>query len=161
MMGLSLTSCYQFQAEGGVGIEIFFINETARANGLTLTMQIVDTNLEREQMKLYVVPKVTGIYAQGSPRLPAREIELTLPSVSGPRVFNLKRDHHLEPFGLEIPLSDGHILMYPLDSYQGWIEAEALVAAPGGGTESVPVVIEFHPRNHAMHVAPRLSRQAE
>jgi hypothetical protein len=96
-------------------------------------------------MKLYVVPKVTGIYAQGSSRLPAREIELTLASVNGPRVFNLKRDHHLEPFDLAIPLSDGHILMYPHDRYQGWIEAEALVAAPGGGSERVPVVIEFNP----------------
>jgi hypothetical protein len=161
MMGLSLTSCYQFLAEGGVGIETFLIRETARANGLTLTMQIVETNLEREHMKLYVVPKVTGSYAQGSPRLPAREIELTLASTSGPRVFNFKRDHHLEPFDLEISFSDGHILMYPHDSYQGWIEAGALAVAPGGGTERLPVVVEFNPRNHAMHVAPRLSRQAE
>lgn len=156
LMSLSLVSCFQFLDEGNSRAELYAL-DGARDNALTLSMQIVETDLVHEQMRIFVTPKVSGTLAGTSPRVPALEIELTMASVTGPRVTTLKPNHHLEPFDVEIPLSDGELLLYPMDRYQAYIEAEAITA----GGEHVPVVVEFNPRNHALHVAARLSKQSD
>ncbi len=156
LMSLSLVSCFQFVEEGSAKGEVFALDGN-RDNALTLTMQIVETDLVREHLRLYVTPKVSGTLSDQSPRMPARAIELTMASVGGPRVMNLKPGHHLEPFDIEIPLSDGEVLLYPMDRYTAYIEAEAIAAGSG---EHVPVVIELNPRNHAMHVKAALGQQA-
>lgn len=162
LVSLSLVSCLQFLDERNAKPIAFALDGTSE-NAIHLAVQIVETDLIHEHLRLYVTPRLSGTLADHSPRLPARDIELTLASTSGPHVLNIKRGHHLEPFDLEIPLSDGHIQLYPMDRYNAWIEAEATVAGTGdaGKPETVPVVIELNPRNHAMHVVPQLSQQSE
>lgn len=159
---MSLAACLQF-LDFGKGQPSTFDLDGEHNDALILAVQIVKVDLLHEQLRLQVKPTVAGKLAMGPVRLPARDIDLTVPGVGPPRTISFKRKRRMRPFVLDIPLSDGRIQLYPVDHYQATIEAEATspASAPGEVAERVPIVIELKQRDHSVQITPQLLPKTE
>ena len=161
LMGLSLVSCVQFADPGKPKAESFALDGDSD-NALTLTMQVARIDLVQEVVRLRVLPSVKGRLAGVSARQPSRDIDLTLDTVGAPRTISFKRRRFMRPFVLEVPLTEGRLVMFPMDQYEGTIHAEASGSAtPGAEVERVPVVVELNPLGQAMQITPQLTRRSE
>ena len=160
-LGLSLSWCAVFFAEGNAQSRTFMIGTEVPKDAIQLDVEIAEINPAREIMRRFINPKLTGNLVGPSPRLPARDVDLTLATATGPKEIPIRRGHHVPSLDIEIPLASGDVFMYPIDSYKAWIEAEALFNEPAGVASAAPVVVNFSSRNHTMHVEPQLSPRAE
>lgn len=161
LMGLSLVSCVQFADPGKPKVESFALDGDSE-NALMLTVQVARIDLVQEMVRLRVMPSVKGKLSGVSARQPSRDIELTLDAVGAPRTISFKRRRFMRPFALDVPLTDGRLVMFPMDQYEGAIHAEASAAATTGTeAERIPVVVELNPVGHAMQITPQLSRRSE